>query len=337
VGVRMPAHGTVPAALTKVRWEHWLAATRLAVRHARELAGVGAPLHIVGYSNGGALALKYSLDALDDPALARADQIVLISPMIGITSVARFAGVLGWPAAFPAFAKAAWLDTVPEYNPFKYNSFPVNGARQSSQLVRAVRKQVAGAGASKLAGLPPVLTFQSALDSTVSTRALFDTFYRYLPKRGHEVVLFDRNHGALVGPLVRPALIEPLVDVLPASPRSYAVTVVTNALGSVEAQTVLAGASSLRILPLDETYPSEIYSLSHVALPFPPSDGLYGYAPPDADFGLRLGTIAERGERGTLIVSAETLMRASCNPFFGYLLGRIDATLAPRTPATSGG
>ena len=52
--------------------------------------------------------------------------------MIGITDLARFAGVFGWPAMFPAFAKAAWLGVVPEFNPFKYNSFPVNGARQSS-------------------------------------------------------------------------------------------------------------------------------------------------------------------------------------------------------------
>lgn len=328
VGIRMPAHGTVPAALTKVRWEDWLAATRLAVRHARSLAGAGKPLHVVGYSNGAALALKYSLDSLDDSSLQRPDQIVLISPMIGITSVARFAGVLGWPAVFPPFAKAAWLEIVPEYNPFKYNSFPVNGARQSSQLVRAVAKQVVAASANgKLAKMPPVLTFQSALDATVSTRAVFESFYRYLPDGGHEIVLFDRNHGALVGPLVRPALVDALADVVPDAPRAYDVTVVTNVLGSVEAQTVLAGSDSLRILPLAEGYPSEVYSLSHVALPFPPSDALYGLGPADGDFGLRLGTIAERGERGTLIVNAETLMRASCNPFFGYLISRIDTRI----------
>ena len=40
--------------------------------------------------------------------------------MIGITSLARFAGVLGWPAAFPRFAKVAWLGLVPEFNPFKF-------------------------------------------------------------------------------------------------------------------------------------------------------------------------------------------------------------------------
>ena len=32
---RLPAHGTVPAALTEVEWEDWMAATRLAVREAR--------------------------------------------------------------------------------------------------------------------------------------------------------------------------------------------------------------------------------------------------------------------------------------------------------------
>src|SRR6185369_11754018 len=140
---RMPGHGTVPAGLTRVDWQDWMAATRLAVRHARELAGQKAPLHLVGYSNGGALALKYALDALEDPGLARPERIVLLSPMIGVTSFARFAGVLGWPAVFPPFAKAAWLDVLPEYNPIKYNSFPVNAARQSSLLTRELQAQIA--------------------------------------------------------------------------------------------------------------------------------------------------------------------------------------------------
>ncbi|XPL51663.1 alpha/beta hydrolase [Enterobacter cloacae subsp. cloacae] len=32
IGIRLPAHGTVPGALTDVKWQDWLAATRLAVR-----------------------------------------------------------------------------------------------------------------------------------------------------------------------------------------------------------------------------------------------------------------------------------------------------------------
>ena len=88
----------------------------------------------MGYSNGGALAMKYALDALDAPALRQPEQIVLLSPMIGVTAFARFAGFAGLPAMLPAFAKAAWLNISPEYNPYKYNSFPVNAARQSGCL-----------------------------------------------------------------------------------------------------------------------------------------------------------------------------------------------------------
>ena len=37
--------------------------------------------------------------------------------------------------------------------------------------------------------------------------------------------------------------------------------------------------------------------------------------------------VAVRGERGALIVGADTLMRASSNPFFGYMLERIEAAI----------
>jgi alpha-beta hydrolase superfamily lysophospholipase len=138
IAIRLPAHGTVPGALTDVEWQDWMAATRLAVREAKRRIGPSLPLHIIGFSNGGALALKYALDA----KLARPDHLVLISPMIGITQFARFAGLAGLPSIFPAFAKAAWLSVLPEFNPFKYNSFPVNGARQSYLLTNALQQQI---------------------------------------------------------------------------------------------------------------------------------------------------------------------------------------------------
>ena len=154
VAIRMPAHGTVPAALTDVEWEDWDAATRLAVREAVRRAGPSKPLHIVGFSNGGALAMKYALDALDNQQLARPDRLILISPMIGITSFARFAGIAALPALLPAFAKAAWLGILPEFNPFKYNSFPVNGARQSYRLTAALQDRMARAGRGGLLKSP---------------------------------------------------------------------------------------------------------------------------------------------------------------------------------------
>ena len=53
---------------------------------------------------------------------------------------------------------------------------------------------------------------------------------------------------------------------------------------------------------------------------------------PAEDFGVRLGTVAVRGERAVLIVSPDALMRMTSNPFFPWLIERIDATLTASQP-----
>ena len=329
VAIRLPAHGAVPGALTEVEWEDWLAATRLAVREARRRAGAGKPLQIVGYSNGAALALKYALDALDDGKLERTDRLVLISPMIGITRFARFVGLAALPAYFPAFAKAAWLELLPEFNPFKYNSFPVNAARQSHRLTDALQRRIAAnARDGKLAALPPVLTFQSVVDFTVSAPAVASAFYALLPPNGSELALFDLNRATALGVIMRQSAETQLSRLLPPAPRNYRTTIVTNGdAGSrqVVERVVEAGSATETDHPLGLSFPPDVYSLSHIALPFPVGDGLYGLSPdPAEDFGVRLGAVTPRGERGVLIVSLDSLARLSSNPFFPYLARRIE-------------
>jgi alpha-beta hydrolase superfamily lysophospholipase len=329
VAIRMPGHGTVPGGLSAVQWEQWMAATRLAVREARRRAGSAAPLHLVGFSNGGALAMKYALEAVGDPTLPRPDRIVLISPMIGVTSMARFAGVMGWPAVFPAFAKASWLGIVPEFNPFKYNSFPVNGARQSSLVARALQQQIAQfASEGRLASLAPVLTFQSVVDFTVSTRAIVNSLYDNLPANGSELVLFDINRNTKFGPLLRASTETVLARLLPDAPRTFRTTIITNSSADsaeVVERVTLAGATTEQTRALGLLYPREIFSLSHLALPFPMNDSLYGLQPDGpVEFGVNLGSMPTRGERGILIVSVDSLSRMSSNPFFSYLMERIE-------------
>ncbi len=230
IGLRLPGHGTVPAGLTDVRWEDWMAATRLAIREARTRVPAPAPLHLVGFSNGGALAMKYALDAIEDPKLPRADRIILFTPMIGITRFARFAGLAGLPAVLPPFANAAWLSVLPEFNPFKYNSFPVNGARQSYRLTDALQAQIQRlARAGLLGNLPPVLTFQSVIDFTVSTPAILTALYANLPDNGSEIVLFDVNRTVKFGPLLRPSSYVALDQLTPTSPQPYRFTSIVNA------------------------------------------------------------------------------------------------------------
>jgi alpha-beta hydrolase superfamily lysophospholipase len=334
IGIRLPGHGTVPGGLIDAEWEEWLAATRLAVREVRRRAGPSVPVHLIGYSNGAALALMYALDAIENRDLARPDRLVLISPMIGVTAFARFAGVAGWPAIFPAFAKAAWLSILPEFNPFKYNSFPVDAARQTYLLTDALQRQIARyARNGRLGELPPVLTFQSVIDATVSTRAIISSFYSQLPENGSELVLFDLNRNTKFGPLIRPELDTVVSQLLPKGPRKFRTSIVTNAspaTGRVVERSTEAGETTEQVRELGLTYPEDVYSLSHVALPFPTTDSLYGTDPdPGENFGVHLGAVAGRGERGTLVVSLDTLFRMSSNPFFPYLMERIEEGVAP--------
>ena len=131
----MPGHGTVPAGLVTER-----RAGLEGGRQARRASRAGADRHagcrcvLVGYSNGGALVTRYTLDALDEPSLPRPDRLVLVSPMIGVTPAARLASVISALGFIPYFEKARWLDVLPEYNPFKYNSFPANAGRQTYDI-----------------------------------------------------------------------------------------------------------------------------------------------------------------------------------------------------------
>jgi alpha-beta hydrolase superfamily lysophospholipase len=325
---RMPGHGTVPAGLTAADWPDWAAATRLAVREARRRAP-GRPLHLVGYSNGGALALLHALEAAE-AGTPGPDQLVLLSPMVGVTPFARFAGLAGLPALLPAFAGAAWLSVLPEFNPFKFNSFPVNAARQSHLLTAEIQARMARLGAAGLARLPPVLTFQSVADATVSTRAVIVALHARLPAGRSELVLFDLNREARLGPLLDPRA-DAALSAIPPAPRGFGLVLVTNVArdtAAVEERSMPAGATEEARRALGLAWPRGLFSLSHVALPFPVEDGLYGLAPaPDDDFSLQLGALAPRGESGVLVMSLDSLLRASSNPFFPYLRERLEGML----------
>ncbi len=91
-----------------------------------------------------------------------------------------------------------------------------------------------------------------------------------------------------------------------------------------------AGSTTEQVRALGLRYPLGVYSLSHLALTFPVSDPLYGMQPDDSeDFGVKLGTLAMRGERGMLIVSQDSLTRIASNPFFPYLLERVEEGIGP--------
>ena len=103
--------------------------------------------------------------------------------------------------------------------------------------------------------------------------------------------------------------------------------VVTNAAPDrrdVEAQTVEPGVVSVTNRPLGLAWPAEVFSLTHIALPFAANDPLYGIDSSGELAGLLpIGRLSPRGERAVLTVGADTLMRLSSNPFFPFIADRI--------------
>ncbi len=325
LSLRMQGHGTVPGGLVTVTWEDWAAAVRMGARHIRQVIGSDRPLVLVGYSNGGALVTKYALDALEDATLPTPAALILVSPMIGVSPAARLARVISLFG--PVVEKARWIDVVPEYNPFKYNSFPANAGTQTFRITRALSSQLARANREgMLQRMPPVLVFQSLVDTTVSTPAVAHDLLDHLPAGRNELVLFDLNRQAGVDAFTRPEAVLPRL--IGDGARPYAVTLVTNLnpnTPEVSATSVAAGASALTVEPLGLSWPDQMYSLSHIALPFPADDPIYGGNGTGRESGsISLGRLSPRGEKGALIIPAEVLMRVSWNPFFPYVARRLD-------------
>ncbi len=74
---------------------------------------------------------------------------------------------------------------------------------------------------------------------------------------------------------------------------------------------------------LDLAWPQGVISLSHVALPIPSDDPLYGQRPPGNEDVLFLGQMAIQGERGLMKISPDWLLRLRYNPFYDYLERRV--------------
>lgn len=326
VVLRLPGHGTAPAGLLDVRWQDWAAAVRLV---ARDIArDEKQPFLLAGYSNGAALAVEYMLAQQLGENLPRPSAVILVSPAIAVSSAARFASWQKIFARIPGLQKLAWVDIFPEYDPYKYGSFAVNAGEQIWRLTRHINEQMTAlAGPEGVKDLPPVLAFQSVADATVSAPAVVDSFYRRLaPEAGKELVLFDANRISSTRPLLRTALFSVRDTLLQGAALPFDLTVVSNvdedsAAVAAWQRTSLQKVVTKQALGLE--WPAGMFALSHVALPFAATDELYGGTAPEAP-QLYLGRVELFGERGLLLVPEASLMRARYNPFFPYLLKRID-------------
>jgi alpha-beta hydrolase superfamily lysophospholipase len=331
VGLRLPGHGTAPAGLLRASWQDMAAAVRIAARDLRAQLDSEKPLYLVGYSNGAALAVEYVLARLQGEPLPRVDRLVLLSPAVGVAPIAALAVWQGRLSVLLDAPKAAWTDMGPEYDPYKYRSFAVNAGDQVYRLTRVIAQRLDALGGSgQVAGVPPILAFQSVADATVSTRAVIDALFRRLAPEGHALVLFDINRYAPAAELFAPGALAVKEHLLAGPPLPFDLTVLANAHGesiAIDAFQRPAGAQASTRASTGLTWPHGVFSLSHVALPFSPEDPVYGANPPAVEKLLYLGRLDLLGERGLLAVPANDLVRLRYNPFYSYLEARVDGFL----------
>ena len=149
--VLLPGHGTQPGDLLDACWQEW---ARTVAYGADCLDGEVDELYLGGFSAGGALSVYHA--ARD----ARVRGLFLFSPALEITARARWANLhklVSWLRP-----QAAWVNVLPDADPYKYESFCKNAAAQMYALTRALPRD----------GLNlPVFAAASADDATVHADA----------------------------------------------------------------------------------------------------------------------------------------------------------------------
>ncbi|MEM9018338.1 MAG: alpha/beta fold hydrolase, partial [Verrucomicrobiota bacterium] len=279
LALRVPGHGTAPSGLVRTKWPDMAAAVELAMKHLHGQVGE-VPLYAIGYSNGAALSVRYALSSLDHKALPRLEGLVLISPEIGITPAASLAVWQGRVGSVLGLDKLKWTGVALEYDPYKYSSFPVNAGDLAHRLTAANRELIQKLDAKgALEEFPRVMAFQSTVDATVKPTAVVEDLFFHLPDRGNELVLFGLNRRVGFSPLYK---IDPSVylkALLEEPGRNFVLTGIVSATDSedtVEVHRYAMGAREPTKEATEMEWPREIYSLSHVALPFSPDDPIYG-------------------------------------------------------------
>jgi hypothetical protein len=144
----------------------------------------------------------------------------------------------------------------------------------------------------------------------------------------HELVIFDANRvydaeGLLVN-------IPDLEMLISGEPRPYRVSIVTNTDPkslAVEVRERAAGDAKLTKKDIGISWPADVYSLAHIALPFAPDDPVYGAVdPPSGAAGaLQFGKLAIHGETSFSALPVSSLMRQHWNPFYPLVKQRVSA------------
>ena len=180
MAVLLPGHGTRPGDMLEVTWQAWARAVEYGTN---KLADEVDEVYLAGYSAGGALSIRQSLQD------TRIRALFLFSPALQIAPMAAYAWthkLVSW-----LFPRMKWLSINPDTDIYKYESFAKNTAEQMYALTQDLEAQL---HKHKLS--IPVFAVASADDKTVIATAIQD-FMSGLDNKANRFICYTTNVSTL--------------------------------------------------------------------------------------------------------------------------------------------
>jgi esterase/lipase len=181
--ILLPGNGTRPGDLLEVSWQDWAKAVNFG---AELLNQTVEQTWLGGYSTGATLAL-YQASRMPD-----IKGLLLFSPALRLTPKAAYAHWRQWFGRF--WQPALWWQVQPDEDPYKYESFPINGAVQLYQLIQNLQPLLQQTPAV------PLFIAASEDDRSVDSRATIKLFNQW-SHADKKLLWFSREMQAQDGPL----------------------------------------------------------------------------------------------------------------------------------------
>jgi hypothetical protein len=197
----------------------------------------------------------------------------------------------------------------------------MNASVQAWWVTQTVERQLARLQKSgRMHEMPPILAMQSVVDSTIIVPKLITALFDRLTSASNELFLFDINRVDKIINLFNRSFERAIFPKLQRTDLPFTLSILKNA-NSESPQMVLqtrAGAT-MQQTETDLSWPLGVVSLSHLAVPIPPEDSIYGTKDATALTGLPLGTLSARTEPSALLISNSLFFRCRNNPFYHFM------------------
>lgn len=173
--IRLPlltGHGTVPGDSLSVSYKDWIKLSQLAVN---SFEGEVNGLYLVGYSTGGALAVKLLELLKNNKARIKIKGVILFSP--GFKSTNKFSFL----APVLPYFKNYMIKPNP-HHPFRYSTVSYNLYKQVYNLMNSLSNDI-------ISDIP-LIVFSSDIDKTVDVNATINYFCKNSSNKNKKLILF---------------------------------------------------------------------------------------------------------------------------------------------------